>query len=55
VGALAFLEGRGEEIRIREQRKSGRLGFGGVLVLPGLLQVGLGCGDRVGSVLAERF
>jgi len=55
VGALAFLEARGKEIRIREQRKSGGLGFGGALVLPGLLEVGLGCGNRVGSVLAERL
>jgi len=54
VGALGLLEGRGKEIRIREQRKSGRRGFGGELVLPGLLEVGLGCGNRVGSVLAER-
>jgi len=42
-------------IRIREQRKSGQRGFGGALVLLGLLEVGLGCGDRVGSVFAERF
>jgi len=52
---LAFLEGSGKEIRIREQRKRGRLGFGGVLVLPGLLDVGLGCGVRVGGVFAERL
>jgi len=37
VGALGLLEGRGKEIRIREQRKSGSLGFGGALVLPGQL------------------
>ena len=54
VGALGLLEGRGKEIRIREQRKRGRRGFGGALVLLGLLEVGLGCGNRVGSVLAER-
>jgi len=53
VGALAFLEGSEKEIRIREQRKSGRRGFGGALVLPGLLEVGLGSGNRVGSVFAE--
>jgi len=52
---LAFLKGRGEQIRIREQRKSGRLWFGGALVLPGLLQMGLGCGNRVWSVLVKRF
>jgi len=54
VGALGLLKGRGKEIRIREQRKRGCLGFGGALVLPGLLEVGLGGGNRVGSVLAER-
>ena len=37
VCALGLFEGRGKEIRIREQRKRGSLGFGGVLVLPGLL------------------
>jgi len=55
VGALALLEGSEKEIRIREQRKSGRLGFGGALVLLGLLEVGLGSGNRIGSVLVERF
>jgi len=55
VGAFAFLEGSGKKIRVREQRKSGLRRFGGALVLPGLLQVGFGCGNRVWSVLAERF
>jgi len=54
VGALGLLEGRGKEIRIREQRKSRSLRFGGALVLPGLLEVGLGSGHSIGSVLAER-
>jgi len=54
VGALGLLQGRGKEIRIGEQRKSGSLGFGGALVLPGLLEVGLGSGDSIGGVLAER-
>jgi len=55
VNALVIVEGSGKEIRIREQRKSGHLWFSGPLVLPGLLQVSFGCGDRVGSMLAERF
>jgi len=55
VCVLAFLEGRGKEIRIREQRKSGSLRFGGALVLAGLLEVGLSSGNSIGSVLAERF
>jgi hypothetical protein len=54
VGALGLLQGRGKEIRIGEQRKSGSLGFGGALVLPGLLEVGFGSGHSIESVLAER-
>jgi len=41
VGAIGLLKGRGKEIRVREQRKSGSLRFGGALVLAGLLEVGL--------------
>ena len=55
VRAIGLLEGRGKEIRIREQRKSGSLRLGGALVLAGLLEVGLGSGNRIWSVLAERF
>jgi len=55
VGAFAILKGSGKKIRIREQRKSRCLGFSGALVLPSLLEVSLGSGDRIGSVLAERF
>jgi len=55
VCALAFLEGKGKETRIREQRKSGSLGFGGVLLLSGLFEVCLGSGNSSGSVLVERF
>jgi len=55
VRAIGLLEGEGKEIRIREQRKRERLGFGGALVLPGLLEVGLGSGNIIGCVLAERF
>ena len=54
VGALCLLQGRWKEIRIREQRKSRSLWFGGALVLPGLLEVGIGSGDSIGSVLAKR-
>jgi len=54
VRVFAFLEGSRKEIRIREQRKSGRFWFCGLLVLPGLLQVGLGCDSSVGSAFAER-
>jgi len=55
VGAFAFLERRGKMIRVREKWESGRRRFGGALVLSGLLEVGFGCGNRIGSVLAERF
>ena len=45
MGVFALLKGSGKEIRIREQRKSGCVGFGGALVRPGLLEVGLGSGQ----------
>jgi len=55
VGAFAFLEWSGKKIRVREKGESWLRRFGGALVLSGLLEVGFGCGNRVGSVFAERF
>ena len=55
VRAIGLFKGRGKEIGIREQRKSGSLWLGGALVLAGLLEVGLGRGHSIGSVFAERL
>jgi len=55
VGAFAFLERSGKMIRVGEKWEGGLRRFGGALVLSGLLEVGFGCGNRGGSVFAERF